>query len=197
MPLVGWSVVLAAALLSVLLTDDSVWGRGVLADGGEITATQGVLVGLPDYQATIILTFAGLGTAVFFGLAAVPGSRASRRAVAALVVVLAAAGVVATLAVDDGGTPEEKVGGAVISLVPAALLLVLVLRRVRRTSAAIACGAVTVALVAHVVTLARLLGSDGSPALGAWLMAVLLLLGLAGSLVVLRSVSRLSPVRPG
>ena len=193
LPLVGWLVVLAAALLSVLLTDDSVWGRGVLADGGEVTATQGVLVSVPDYQATIVLAFAGLGVAAVVGLAAVPWSRATRWALTAVVGALVVAGVVVTLAQAQDLPTGELIGSLVVSLVPAALFLLPVWRRLRRTSASIAFVAVSVGLVAHAITLVRLLGSAGSPAVGAWAMAVLLVLGLAGSLVTLRSVARVSP----
>jgi hypothetical protein len=185
-------MVLAAAALSILLTDDSVWARGVLQDGGEITATQGVLVGVPEYEATIILAFGGLGVAVFFGLAAVPWSRATRWVLTAVVVALLVAGVVASLGTQDA-TGAELVGALVISSVPPAVLLLLVWRRLRRTSATVALVAVSVGVVAHAITLVRLLGSDGSPAIGAWAMAGLLLLGLAGALLTARSVARVSP----
>ena len=188
-PMVGWLVVLAASLSTIALTGDSVWGRGVLADGGEITATQGVLVGVPEYEATIILAFGGLGAAVFFGLAAVPWSRATRWVLTAVVAVLLVAGVVASLGVQDT-TTDELVGALVISCIPPAVLLLLVWRRLRRTSATVALVAVSVGVVAHAITLVRLLGSDGSPAIGAWAMAGLLLLGLAGALLTMRSVAR-------
>lgn len=188
-PLVGWLVVLGASLLSILLTDDSVWARGVLATGGEITATQGVLVGVPGYEGTVILAFAGLGVASVVGVAAVPWSRATRW------VLTAALGAVLVLAWSITAVEEtdpvvsELVGALVISVVPVALLLVLVWRRLRRTCAWVATVALVVGLLAHAVTLIRLLASDGSPAAGAWAMAAVLVLGLAGALVVLRSVS--------
>ncbi|MFC7575397.1 hypothetical protein ACFQX8_25420 [Klenkia terrae] len=162
----GWLITLAAALLSIPLTGDTVWARGVMDGGSEVTATQGVLVAVAGYEATVILAFAGLGAAVFFGLAAAPWSRATRWALTTVVAAVVLAGVVATLTQEQDAPSGELIGALVISLVPAALLLLLAWRRWRLTSAVIALVAVAVGVLAHAITLVRLLTSAGSPRSG-------------------------------
>lgn len=196
-PLVGWVITLAAALLSIPLTGDTVWARGVLDGGSEVTATQGLLVAVAGYEATVILAFAGLGAAVFFGLAAAPWSRATRWALTAVVAAVVLAGVVVTVTQEQDASSGELIGALVVSLVPAALLLLLAWRRWRLTSAVIALVAVAVGVVAHAITLVRLLTSAGSPALGAWAMGGLLLVALAATGWVVRSLARVDPARAG
>ncbi|WP_131801965.1 hypothetical protein [Klenkia taihuensis] len=199
-PLLGWLLVVAAAAASALLTGDTTWASGALDGGGRVDATQADLLRLDGYQATVVPAFAGMVAAALVGLVAVPWSRPGRWAVTALVVGLVVAGVVVTLAVDVGATPEEQVGGAVVGVVPAALLLVLVWLRLRRGCAWVALLFAVVGLVAHVVTVVRLLGSAGTPAWGAWAMLLLELVAVTGAALAVRTTpprDRVSPVRPG
>lgn len=196
LPLLGWLLIALPLAASTQLTGDTTWASGVLDGGSRVAAAQEDLVQLPGYGATVVLAFAGLGAGTFFGLAAVPGSLRARWVVTGVVLAALVGMWTITAVVEKDPVVGELVGGAAITLLPAALLLTLVRRRARHGSARAALLLVVVGVVAHGITLGRLLDSAGDPALGAWLMLLLELVALAGAVLVLRTVPTRSPVSP-